>query len=54
MKEKAVKPNFTNSIKIYIRLRKSYRKKILLMNFQDQEMKVKNWKNITLKMRRKK
>jgi hypothetical protein len=54
MKEKAVKPNFTHSIKIYIRLRKSYRKKILLMNFQDQEMKVKNWKNITLKMRRKK
>ena len=24
------------------------------MNFQDQEMRVKNWKNITLKMMRKK
>ena len=41
MKEKAVKPNFTHSIKIYIWLRKSYRKKMLFMNFQDQEMREK-------------
>ena len=41
MKEKAVKPNFTHSIKIYIRLRQSYRKKMLFMNFQDQEMREK-------------